>query len=159
MEGEQTMSQLKTPKKPIADWEKVRDEWVRAVEQLVSDVESWCKANDWPTRRIQKRLEDSRIGEYYAPALLIQVDLVKLMLEPVARFTPGSDGVVDLYQMPEYDDIANVYRRNGAWQIHYTATGDNVAPELRSGNVPIYAEGKIEPFTAEEFTKAVKQMI
>ena len=73
------MSQLKEPKKPIADWEAVRDEWVRAVEQLVGDVEGWCKANDWPTRRIQKRLEDSRIGEYFAPALLIQVDLVKLV--------------------------------------------------------------------------------
>jgi hypothetical protein len=153
------MSQLKAPKKPIADWEKVRDEWVRAVEQLVTDVEGWCKANDWPTRRIDKRLEESKIGEYVVPALLIQVDLVKLLLEPVARFVPGADGVVDLYLMPQYDDTASIYRRNGIWQIHYAVTGDAVAPELRSDNPPIFAAGVIESFTAGEFTKVARQMV
>jgi hypothetical protein len=125
------MAQLKAPKKPVENWEQVRDEWVRAVEQLVTDVEGWCKANDWPTRRIQKRLEDSRIGEYCAPALLIQVDLVKLMLEPVARFTPGSDGVVDLYRMPEYSDTATLRRRNGKWEFIATVSTDKMPPESR----------------------------
>lgn len=121
------MSQLKLPKKPVPDWEAVRDEWVQAVEHLVTDVESWCKTRDWPTRRVAKRMEDSRIGEYQAPALVIQADLVKLMLEPIARFTPGGDGVVDLYRMPEYADTASLFRRQGKW--FYLATVGNDAAQ------------------------------
>lgn len=150
------MSQLKEPKKPIPDWEQVRDEWVRAVEQLVADVESWCKSNDWPTRRIDKRMEESKIGEYVVPALLIQADLVKFMMEPIARFVPGAEGLIDLYLMPQYDDAASISRRNGAWQIRYTVTGDAVSPKWRSQNV--FAEDKIKPLTAEEFAHVVKHL-
>jgi hypothetical protein len=120
------MSQLKAPKKPIADWEKVRDEWVRAVEHLVSEVESCCKANDWPTRLIEKHIEESKIGEYVVPALLIQVDLVKLMLEPGARFVSGgAEGVLDLYRMPEYADSARLFRRGGKWHFLAVITDDS----------------------------------
>jgi hypothetical protein len=136
------MSQLKAPKKPIPDWETVRDEWVRAVERLVADVESWCKTNDWPTRRIDKRIEENKIGEYVVPGLLIQVNFVKLMLEPGARFVTAADGVMDLYVMPQYDNVASIIRRNGTWQIRSSETED-----------------KLEPFTAEVFTQVVEYMI
>lgn len=150
------MSQLKAPKKPIADWENVRDEWVRAVEQLVGEVESWCKANDWPTRRLTKRLEDSRIGEYHAPALLLQVDLVKLMLEPVARFTPGSEGVVDLYRMPEYADTASLRRRNGRWEFFATITDDKLPPESRPAQPDSDVVGMTGPFNQASFTELIR---
>lgn len=141
------MSQLKAPKKPIADWENVRDEWVRAIEQLVTDVEGWCKANDWPTRRIDKHLEESKIGEYVVPALRIQVDLVKLMLEPGARFVTGADGACDLYRMPQYDDVAVVIWRGGAWHLKYDVYG-------ASGG----ATDEVEPFTAESLAALVKRV-
>src|SRR5437762_11728992 len=109
------MAELKLPTKPVENWQQVRDEWVRAVEELVSNVEAWCKARDWPTRRIEKRMEESRIGGYVVPALLIQADLVKLMLEPAARFVSGAEGVLDLYRMPQYGETASILRRDGKW--------------------------------------------
>ena len=109
------MTQLKAPKKPLPDWERVRDEWVRDVNALVAEVEAWCRAKDWPTRRIEKRIEESKIGEYVVPALLFQVDLLKLMLEPAARFGSASDGVIDLYLMPGYDHPVRIVRINGCW--------------------------------------------
>jgi hypothetical protein len=33
--------------------------------------------------------------------------------DPIARFTPGSDNVVDLYLMRAYDDIASLYSVRG----------------------------------------------
>ena len=51
--------------------------------------------------------------------------------------------------MPQYDDVASVYRRNGAWHVQYTVTGDAVAPELRSADPPIFAEDKIALFKAD----------
>jgi hypothetical protein len=120
------MSQLKAPKKPVENWEQVRDEWVRAVEQLITDVEAWCEANGWPTRRIEKHIEESKIGEYAVPALLIQVDLVKLMLEPGARFVSGdAEGVLDLYRMPEYADSARFFRQGGKWHFFAVVTDDS----------------------------------
>jgi hypothetical protein len=109
------MTQLKAPKKPLPDWEAVRDEWVRDVNALVDQVEAWCRAKDWPTRRIEKRIEESKIGEYVVPALLFQVDLLKLMLEPAARFASGCNGVVDLYVMPGYDYPLRIVHINGCW--------------------------------------------
>lgn len=128
------MSQLKAPKKPIADWEAVRDEWVRAVEQLVSEVEGWCRANDWPTRRIEKHVEEHPIGEYIVPALIFQVDLAKLMLEPGARFVTGCEGIFDLYRMPQYDDVAVVRWQGGEWLLRYDLPPD--APPPREAVVP-----------------------
>ena len=152
------MSQLKMPKKPVPDWEQVRDEWVRAVEQLVADVEAWCEANGWPTRRIEKRLDDSQIGEYAAPAVLIQVDLVKLLLEPVARFVPGGNGLIDLYRMPQYDDVASIYWRGSQWHVHYPVLKQNTM-KPREGDPPFVEDDKVEMFTREVFTAVVGQMI
>lgn len=40
------MSAATPAAEPTADHQAVRDEWVRAVEQLVTEVEGWCKARD-----------------------------------------------------------------------------------------------------------------
>lgn len=153
------MAELKLPTKPVENWERVRDDWVGAVEELAKTVEGWCQARGWPTRRIDKRMTEAKLGEYVVPALLIQVDLTKLMLEPVARFVPGADGVVDLYLMPEYDDTASIYRRGGEWQIHYAVVGDAIPPESRTTDPDVLASSQIKSFTAEEFTKVVTLMV
>jgi hypothetical protein len=150
------MPELKLPKKPVENWEQVRDEWVRAVEQLVSDVEGWCREQDWPTRRIDKRLEESRIGEYVVPALIIQADLVKLMLEPAARFASGSEGVLDLYRMPQYDDAASILRRDSGWVYVATITEDKLAREQRFNLPDSDVAGVTGRFTGEAFYELVK---
>lgn len=45
-------------------------------------------------------------------------DAVEVVLNPVARFTPGADGAVDLYLSPAYDDIAGLYYESGRWVVH-----------------------------------------
>ena len=42
-----------------------------------------------------------------------------MLLDPVANDVPGAEGVVDLYLMPTYDDLASLYFEGGAWRIHY----------------------------------------
>ena len=75
-------------------------------------------------------MEDSDIGTYQAPALLLQQDTLRMLLEPIARTAPGADGVVDLYLMPAYDDIATLYFADGKWQLHYTFPDPREAPTL-----------------------------
>jgi hypothetical protein len=96
----------------------VRDEWIAAVNELVTRVEGWCKELDWATRRSPKRIKDKALGTFDVPMLLMQQWDAKLLLSPINRFVGGeADGRVDLYTMPEYDDVAVLIRRNGDWQM------------------------------------------
>ena len=93
--------------------------WLDRLAALVDEVESWAKGLGWSTRRIEKPMEDAQIGKYKAPSLLMQEGTDRILLEPIARSAPGTEGVVDLYLMPAYDDIASLYFEDGRWNLHY----------------------------------------
>jgi hypothetical protein len=110
---------------------KERDEWIQLLRELVQTVDGWVKP-DWSTREIDKEMEDSVLGPYCAPALLMQRAFTRALLEPITRFAPGTDGVVDLYLMPAYDDIASLYRVGGEWKLNYAFRGGNGMARSRS---------------------------
>lgn len=93
--------------------------WIERVANLVGSVEKWAKELGWSTKRIDKKLEDPWIGNHKVAALLMQYDTVRVLLEPVSPSAPGSQGLVDLYLMPGYDDIASFYFRESTWHVHY----------------------------------------
>ena len=93
--------------------------WVDRVKKLVAQVEQWGRELGWETRQIEKQLDDSYVGKHRIPALLMQEETFRVLLEPIGRSAPGIEGIVDLYLMPAYDDIARLYYRNGRWNIHY----------------------------------------
>jgi hypothetical protein len=110
------MSTVQTP-------EQVQAEWLERLNRLIDDVKTWAEELDWSTRRIEIKLEESRIGKYQAPALLLQQEAIRILLQPIASSAPGTQGVVDLYLMPAYDDIASVYYYDGNWHVHYMFPG------------------------------------
>ncbi len=101
----------------------VRDEWLKVLANLTASVKTWAEELNWSTRTISKKMKDSRLGEYEAPALLIQKETTRVLLDPITRFAPGADGVVDLYLLPAYDDIASLYFVDGEWRLHYMFSG------------------------------------
>src|SRR5208337_299558 len=109
----------------------LRDEWVSRLSDLTTAVRRWAEELNWSTRQIAKKMKDSRLGVYEAPALLMQKETTRVLLDPVARFAPGADGVVDLYLMPAYDDIASLYLVDGEWQFHYMFPGTPTVPTIR----------------------------
>jgi hypothetical protein len=48
---------------------------------------------------------------------------------PVARFIPGADGAVDLYDPPAYDDIASLYFEGDHWVVYYSERPDPLATQ------------------------------
>ncbi len=134
------MSTVAVPQSPVANWEQVRDEWLSRLSALTDEVERWAQELGWSTRRMEFKLDDSQIGTYRAPALLMQEGNIRILLEPIARFVPGADGVVDLYRMPAYDDIASLYYSNGGWHLHYALP-------------PVSANASIREAKSESFTK------
>jgi len=130
--------------------EEVRAEWLTRLNQLISDARTWAEGLDWETRRIEIVLEDSQLGKYKAPALLLQQESLKILLEPIASSAPGTQGVVDLYLMPAYDDIASIYYYEEAWHVHYMFPGTPSAGDIHD------APGK--PLTKESFQEVLEEM-
>jgi hypothetical protein len=112
----------------VDDPNATRDEWLMHLNGLCAQVKGWVEGTGWRTRVIEKSMKDSVLGEYKAPAMLMQRDTVEVIVDPVGRFAPGADGVVDLYLLPAYDDIASLYLVGGAWKLHYAFRARTVEP-------------------------------
>jgi hypothetical protein len=76
-------------------------------------------------------MKDSVLGQYKAPAMLMQRETVEVILDPVGRFAPGTDGVVDLYLLPAYDDIASLYFVGDVWKLHYASRSTAVVARIK----------------------------
>ncbi len=124
------MNKAKATEPHAAEAVRVRDEWLARLTALVDQVEAWGRELDWATRRIEKPMEDEDIGPYSAPGLLLQKEFTRVLLEPIDRAAPGADGVVDLYLMPAYDDVATLFFIGGRWQVHF-APGALTKTKLR----------------------------
>jgi hypothetical protein len=111
----------------LQDTSEIRDAWIARLTQLIDHVEQWGRASGWATRRLDKKLEDPVIGEHSVPALLMQEGTTRIMLEPIGRSSPGTEGIVDLYLMPAYDDIATFYYYGGQWNLHRRPAGSSSA--------------------------------
>jgi hypothetical protein len=127
-----------------------RSAWVEKVNALVDQVEAWAKELNWSTRRVEKKLEDSFIGDHHVPALLMQEETCRIMLEPVGRSAPGAEGVVDLYLLPAYDDIATLYYYDQRWNLHYVFPNSKAVASVR--------EAEAMPLTKKALEKVLAEM-
>jgi hypothetical protein len=98
--------------------------WQQRLRELLDQVAQWAQESDWATREVKFKLKEVDAGSYTAPGLLMQKDSIKIMVEPIGSGAPGADGVVDLYLMPEYDDVASMYFENGVWNLYYFSEQD-----------------------------------
>jgi len=113
-------------------------------------VQGWAEELGWSTRRIDKQMEDSQLGPYEAPALILQQDLTRVLLDPIASSAPHTEGVVDLYRMPAYDDVASLYYYDDNWQVHDQAAGTSSAATIR--------EAQAKPLSMETFREVLEEL-
>lgn len=107
----------------LPNWEELQKAWVERMTTLVEQVEGWAKEVDWRTRRILKKLRDSRIGDHQVPGLLMQHEYTQAMLDPMGASGPGVEGIVHLYILPAYENVAHLYFAAGCWWVD---TGEKV---------------------------------
>jgi hypothetical protein len=103
---------------------KQRSQYQKQVKALVKRVRAWVEPHEWTTKPYPKKMRvvDQQIFE--VPALFLQKGPTRVLLDPVAYDVPGAEGVVDLYLMPTYDDMATLYFENGEWMFHYAFPPD-----------------------------------
>ena len=123
--------------------DELRDRWLERLAALIEQVDGWAKEMDWSTRRIEKIMDDSEAGNYKAPALLLQKETVRIILDPIGRASPGTEGIVDFYLMPAYDDIATLFWVKGEWLVRFVFPGSptvvkNLRDSLRPFDKPTF---------------------
>ena len=101
-----------------------RSQFQVRVDELTHQVKGWVEPHEWVTKTYAKKMRDADQQVYEAPALFLQKGPIRVLLDPIAYDVPGAEGVVDLYLMPTYDDMASLYFENGRWMIHYTFPSD-----------------------------------
>jgi hypothetical protein len=127
-----------------------RANWIERVNALVDQVERWAKEIGWSTRRLEKKLDDPWIGKHRVPALLMQEDLFRVLLEPIGRSSMGSEGIVDLYLMPAYDDIARLLYNGNQWNMRYMFPGGKPVATMH--------EAESKPLSKETLAKVLAEM-
>jgi hypothetical protein len=137
------MKSSETRRRQVDDPDAIRAEWLRDLDELLAEVRRWTEGSGWRTRVIEKSMKDSVLGQYKAPAMLLQRETVEVILDPVGRFAPGTDGVVDLYLLPAYDDIASLYVVDGAWRLHYASRSTAAVARIKNAEAMMLDEASL----------------
>ena len=66
------MATRKQTGRSVDDSGALRDEWLKVLADLTTKVKNWAEELNWSTREIAKKMKDSRLGVYEAPASLMQ---------------------------------------------------------------------------------------
>jgi len=106
----------KLPRRPVENWEAQRDEWVAAVEQIVSDAAAWATEQHWFVHRGPKTITEDPIGTYEVPTLLIQATSGRFVIDPIARYVIGALGEIDFCVHPSYYYVM-IVRTDAGWQV------------------------------------------
>ena len=123
--------------------------WVATADRLLADVAGWCRELNWPARRVTSSQQDES-GEYDVPALLLQVELTQLLLDPQG---PSNGGiVVDFYHLPRWDDLAFLIWADGRWQYYngrrFGNDGDLSRPSPHTFDRPLF-EAEVRRMVAD----------
>jgi hypothetical protein len=102
------------PRRPVESREAQRDDWVAAVEQVVSDAKTWATEQHWLVHRGPKTITESRLGSYEVPALLIQAPAGRFVIDPIARYVGGALGKIEYSVFPSYDYVM-IVRTEAGW--------------------------------------------
>ena len=144
------MAATETTERPNGDAAELRAEWLDRLSGLASLVGGWAEESRLVNAPDREDDEGFTTGKLQAPALMMQKGTTRVLLDPITRFAPGADGVVDLYLMPAYDDIASLYFVDGEWRLQY------VPPDIL--DVETIEEAKSSLLSREALTKILDEM-
>ena len=105
--------------KPTADAlaAEMREEWLEAVEKLLSQIQTWADQLGWPAARMEpKEMMESAVGTYAVSDLRIRAPAGILTVDVVARNVVSAEGRVDLVAFPSLHNMMLI-RTAGRWIV------------------------------------------
>src|SRR5437868_6113656 len=107
---------LKT--KPLAERDIRRRQWLDAVERLVTDVETWARAEGWDVERTEADKDERSLSHYPAPMLHIGAGPGEgVVLEAIGDDVAGAAGRADLYAWPSLYRVMLLLDSRGRWTV------------------------------------------
>jgi len=100
----------------VENAEAVREEWIAAVEQVISDAEAWAREQRWFVHRGPKTITEDPIGPYEVSTLLIQAPAGRFVLESRGRYFIGVTGQIELSVFPSYEPVL-IVRNDAGWHF------------------------------------------
>jgi len=99
----------------------VRDQllptWLGAQERMMDEATKAARAKGWYVEKEEKDVLESLLGAYKAPRLRIRTENKEVVLDPIACFGSGRQGVVDLAIMPRFETKCLIVFKDGHWNI------------------------------------------
>jgi hypothetical protein len=92
-------------------------EWIEAQQEMVAEATAAAESQGWYVEKDEKLVRESLLGAYDAPRLRIRTRDSEVVLDPIARFGSGRQGVVDLVVLPTYETAYLVAFKDGNWRI------------------------------------------
>jgi hypothetical protein len=92
-------------------------DWLEAQVRMFEEATSAAQSNGWYVEQDEKEVSESLLGTYKAPRLRIRTRDKEVVLDPIARFGSGRQGVVDLVVMPTYETAYYITLKCNQWQI------------------------------------------
>ena len=93
-------------------------EWTGAVAEVIKQIEQWSAGFEWRTRRQDKSLSETLLGEYTLPQLYLYAEGQLYVLDPLARFVPGALGAFDLSIQPSFYSTSIYRHLDRIWYVH-----------------------------------------
>ncbi len=117
----------------------VRDEWIRSVDTVMTEVQEWCSQLGWTHRHIPKDIFERLLGSYEMESLLFYAEGDQFELSPAARFVPGSLGMIEFRVLPSYNAI-KINRFDSGWRVRRDDGKEAVSATVRDWNKQEFEE-------------------
>jgi len=94
-------------------------DWQQILNDLFSKIRVWVSNRDCAVKLIDKTYEVNGSGRTTIPALLIQEEALKMIVDPIDWDPVKSESIVDLYIMPQYEDGARFFYGQNEWRLYW----------------------------------------
>jgi hypothetical protein len=84
---------------------------------MMDEATKAARAKGWYVEKEEKDVLESLLGAYKAPRLRIRTENKEVVLDPIACFGSGRQGVVDLAIMPRFETKCLIVFKDGRWHI------------------------------------------
>ena len=126
------------------NWKIVETEWLNQIELFMSNIKSWLEpfAKEGLLEILEKKIEieEEHVGKYEATALEVVVGAERFKVTPVGRFIVGALGRIDITSLLGKFIVLNHSEKGWIY---------------RNERYP----SQLHPFTEENFTNMVKELV
>lgn len=92
-------------------------DWIGAQREMIAEAVAGAIEQGWYVKEDEKEMKESLLGSYKAPRLIIKSENNEVVLDPIARFGSGRQGVVDLVVLPAFETAYLISFKEDRWAI------------------------------------------